>query len=79
MTNPVMIDLVGEDENQLPDTLKTKAIITTGFENKLAHIQQYVSDNRDKKIIIFSELKREVQNFARLEFANFLPIHGDLE
>jgi len=43
MSEPVMIDLVGDDENQLPTHLKTKAIITTNFQNKIAHIQQYIS------------------------------------
>ena len=31
MENPVMIDLVGDDENQLPANLRNKAIITSSF------------------------------------------------
>jgi len=38
MDNPVMVDLVGDDTNQLPSTIKNKAIITTDFDNKVAHI-----------------------------------------
>ena len=57
MENPVMIDLVGEGKNQLPSTLRTKAIITSNFDNKIAHVQRFVSENRDKKIIIFCERK----------------------
>ena len=38
MENPVMIDLVGDDSNQLPDTIRNKAIITSDFDNKLAHV-----------------------------------------
>lgn len=32
MTDPVMIDLVGDNENQLPDQLKNKAVITQNFQ-----------------------------------------------
>lgn len=79
MTNPVLIDLVGDDENQLPAQLRTKAIITSSFENKVAHIHQYLTQNQDKKIIIFCETKKDVQRFESMEFARFLGIHGDLE
>ena len=43
MDSPVMIDLVGDDENQLPSQLKNKAIITGDFDSKIAHIQKYLS------------------------------------
>lgn len=79
MEKPVLIDLVGDDENQLPTQLRTKAIITSGFDNKMAHIQQYLAENQDKKVIIFCETKKDVQRFESMEFANFLGIHGDLE
>jgi len=36
-------------------------------------------DNRHKKIIIFCETKNQAREFEKLDFANFLPIHGDLE
>ena len=74
-----MVDLVGDDSNQLPATIRNKAIITTDFDNKLAHIQRFVQENRDKKILIFTETKSEARQFESQEFANFLPIHGDLE
>jgi superfamily II DNA/RNA helicase len=57
MENPVMIDLVGDDAMQLPDKLRTKAIISCNQQNKIAHIQNFVESNRDKKIIIFCETK----------------------
>jgi superfamily II DNA/RNA helicase len=74
-----MLDLVGDDENQLPAQLKNKAIITSSFDNKLAHIQAYVQNNREKKMMIFCETKNDVRKFEGLEFAKFLPIHGDME
>jgi len=78
MEDPVMIDLVGDGENQLPDLLENKAIITNGFANAISHIQEYVTANRDKKILIFCESKDNVRHFDNLRFARFLPIHGDL-
>ena len=79
MTSPIMIDLVGDEENQLPMQLKNKAIITGSFSNKIAHIQRYVEENRHKKIMIFCETKKDAREFEKLDFANFLPIHGDME
>jgi len=73
-----MIDLVGDDENQLPAQLKTVAVLAQGFESKAAHIQSFVSRNPDKKIMIFTQTKQEARSFESLKFANFLPIHGDL-
>lgn len=53
--------------------------MASDFENKVAHIRRFVSNNRNKKIIIFCETKREAQMFDRYDWANFIPIHGDLE
>lgn len=58
-----MIDLVGDDESQLPEGLVNKAIIANGFGNITAHIHEFVSHNKDKKIIIFCEKKDEVRTF----------------
>lgn len=29
--------------------------------------------------MVFTETKREAQEFEKLEFANFMPIHGDMQ
>ena len=79
MDKPVLIDLVGEDTNQLPATLVSKAIISPNFEHKIQHIKQFVQQNRDKKVMIFTETKSDAQRFVELDFAKFLPIHGDLD
>ena len=57
MDDPVMIDLVGDGTNQLPSQLKNKAIIASDFGNKMAHVQRFVQENRDKKIIVFCDTK----------------------
>lgn len=78
MTNPVMIDLVGDGENQLPDQLRSMAVVAKSFESKLDHIRSFVQANSNKKIMIFTQTKQEARRFEHLSFARFLPIHGDL-
>lgn len=57
MTNPVMIDLVGDQENQLPDTLRSVAVLANSHESKMEQIKQFVLANKQKKILIFTETK----------------------
>lgn len=72
-----MVDLVGDSSAQLPAQLKNKAIITNSFPNKIAHIKKFVQENRNKKILIFCDTKRDVDAFAKQDFAQFQLIHGD--
>lgn len=72
-----MIDLVGDDESQLPSQLKNKAIVTKSFHNKLAHIKKYIMENKNKKIMIFCETKKDVDEFGKLDYGEFMLIHGD--
>ena len=78
LKKPVMIDLVGDSENQLPEELETKAIIASDFGSKVAVIKQFVDANPDKKIMIFVETKVECAQFERLAGMNFLTLHGDM-
>lgn len=43
------------------------------------HIQTYIETNRDKKIIIFTETKQTAKDFEKMNYAQFLTLHGDLE
>jgi hypothetical protein len=52
-----LIDLVGDDTNQIPERIVNKAILYKGEEQMFKHIQTYIEANRDKKIIIFTETK----------------------
>ena len=79
MENPIMIDLVGDSQNQLPDKLSNVAVLAENFDQQIAHIQAFVGENPDKKILIFTEKKDDARKFENLKFANFLPIHGDLQ
>lgn len=79
MDDPVMIDLVGDSENQLPSQLENVAVLSEDFKQTLAHIQSFVMENPDKKMLIFTETKDQARMFEGLKFARFLPIHGDLQ
>lgn len=43
------------------------------------HVQTFIEANRDKKIIIFTETKQTAKDFERMDYAQFLTLHGDLE
>lgn len=43
------------------------------------HIRHFIEENRDKKIIIFTETKQEARDFEKETYASFITLHGDLE
>lgn len=45
----------------------------------MKHVQTFIENNKDKKILIFSETKAEVKEFEKATYAHFLTLHGDLE
>lgn len=61
MEDAVMIDLVGDSENQLPDKLVNKAVVASSFDSIMGHIQKFVTNNKDKKTLIFCETKDDVR------------------
>lgn len=44
----------------------------------MAHIKKFVQENRNKKILVFCETKKDVAAFAKYDFARFDLLHGDL-
>lgn len=78
MTDPVMIDLVGDNENQLPAQLQNIAVLSHSIKDKMTSIKNFVIANRSKKIMIFTQTKKQAIDFGYEKYANFLPIHGDL-
>lgn len=74
-----MIDLVGNDTNQVPERIINKAVLVPNQKMRNTHIKQYIEANRDKKIIIFTETKQEAKDFEKESYAKFLTLHGDLE
>ena len=77
--NPILIDLVGNDTNQVPERIINKAVLVPNQKMRNTHIKQYIEANRDKKIIIFTETKQEAKDFEKESYAKFLTLHGDLE
>jgi superfamily II DNA/RNA helicase len=57
LKDPVLIDLVGDDTNQVPERIENKAVLVRDEQQMFRHIQTYIENNRDKKIIIFTETK----------------------
>ena len=63
MKKPLLIDLVGDETNQVPERILNKAVICKNHNDKMKHVQSYVESNRDKKILIFTETKAEARTF----------------
>jgi superfamily II DNA/RNA helicase len=79
MKDPVMIDLVGTETNQIPERIKNIAVVTSGAEkDKQEILKDYLLKNTDKKIMMFCETKKECSQFEYVDFASFLPLHGDV-
>ena len=46
MRNPVMLDLVGDNINQMPDTISNEVVLCKSYRTKLAYIKDFVQKNR---------------------------------
>ena len=69
LKDPILIDLVGNDTNQVPERIINKAILIKGEEQMFKHIQTYIEGNRDKKVIIFTETKQTARDFEKFQYA----------
>jgi len=58
MKNPILIDLVGEQANAIPEGITTKVVIVESEAQKMQIIESYVKKNRDKKLLVFAETKQ---------------------
>ena len=63
MKDPLLLDMVGDDTNQIPERIENKAVICKNHQDKMKHVQSYIENNRDKKILIFTETKSEAKTF----------------
>ena len=78
MRSPLMLDLVGSDSVQMPDTISNELVLVHDFARAQAQIKRFVSQNRSKKILIFCETKAEVKRYEQQSYAEFGCLHGDL-
>jgi superfamily II DNA/RNA helicase len=79
LKDPVLIDLVGSDTNQVPERIVNRAVIVKDEQQMFKHVQTFIEANRDKKVIIFTETKQTAKDFEKMSYAQFLTLHGDLE
>jgi superfamily II DNA/RNA helicase len=42
-------------------------------------LRDYIIKNKNKKMMIFTETKDEAKQFSSQSYADFTPLHGDLE
>lgn len=78
MKNPILIDLVGEQANAIPEGITTKVVIVESDSQKMQIIESFVKKNRDKKLLMFAETKSQCKIFDNKNYARFAPLHGDL-
>jgi len=79
LKEPILIDLVGTNETQLPDTIRNMVIVTNSDTHKHALLADYIKKNPEKKVLVFCETKKEVRMFEGKTYGDFLPLHGDME
>ena len=63
MKSPIMLDLVGKDAIQLPDTISNEIVLCKDYAAKRAFIKKFITQNRDLKVLIFAETKLEVKQY----------------
>jgi len=59
MKNPLLIDLVGTDTNQIPERIKNICVLCDSDKKRHAVVRDYILRNKDKKILIFAETKKD--------------------
>ena len=79
MKSPIMLDLVGKEDGQMPDTISNQIVLCKDFPAKQSFVKKFITANRNLKILIFAETKIEVKRYERQKYANFGCLQGDLE
>lgn len=59
MKDPLLIDLVGTDTTQIPERIQHICVVVDSDQKRHAIIKDFVLKNKDKKMIIFAETKRD--------------------
>ena len=54
MRKPIMLDLVGKDSVQMPDTISNEIVLCKDFSAKQSFIKRFIEANRNLKILIFA-------------------------
>lgn len=76
MKSPIMIDLVGDENTQIPPTITNELYFVEDKEDDRRElIKRMIEVNEGKKILVFLDTKRAVQQF---EGRNIITLHGDI-
>lgn len=79
LNNPILLDLVGTDTTQIPKQIKNICLICNSDSQKRIMLKDFVSKNKDKKIIVFTETKDDAKQICSLQYAKFMGLHGDMD
>jgi superfamily II DNA/RNA helicase len=78
-SNPVLLDLIGTETNQLPEKIKHRFVVCENDNHRMDLIFEFVHQNPQMKTIVFTETKLEADTLTSREKGNFKALHGDLD
>jgi superfamily II DNA/RNA helicase len=78
-SNPVLLDLIGTETNQLPEKIKHRFVVCENDNHRMDLIFEFVHQNPEMKTIVFTETKLEADTLTSREKGNFKALHGDLD
>jgi len=79
MAQPLLLDLVGTETGQIPDTISNNIVMITSPSQKNDQIARFVDKYPEKKIIIFTETKREAEKLGKNYVKKAAVLNGDVE
>ena len=77
--NPVLLDLVGTEDSQIPQTIKHRIVLSEDENQRASVVHEFCKANPDLKVLVFSETKMQAQNMMNLPYGNFRALHGDMD
>ena len=78
-SNPVLLDLIGTEMNQLPDKIKHRFVLCESDQVRMDLVSEFVAQNPDLKTIVFTETKLDADTLTSHRRGNFKALHGDLD
>ena len=78
-SNPVLLDLIGTEMNQLPDKIKHRFVLCESDQVRMDLVSEFVAQNPDLKTIVFTETKLDADTLTSHRRGNFKALHGDID
>lgn len=57
--NPVLLDLVGTEDSQIPQTIKHRIVLSEDENQRASLVYEFVKANPELKVLVFSETKMQ--------------------